>query len=220
MQSTKKLLVMVMVVAAFTAGCETLTQLQSLLNTTETTTESSEVPNSVGAAIAALFSGPGVAAQQVPNANVQSVCLEFDANSDAEGPDGIDTSNTIEAGTYGPSGFSVTLDGTEDCQDDDTNALAFASFEIMEEVVATCDDGATVSLMPGSTGVYRINDAEGYNPEIYGTFKVKDNDGTVYEGVRCQILLGENGEVLAANCEDADGNTIDTDSDSVSCQFD
>ena len=183
MQSTKKLLAMVMMVAAFTAGCDALTQLQSLLNTTQTTdqtTDSSEVPTSVGAAIAALFSGPGVAAQQVPNANVQSVCLEFVANSGAEGPDGIDTSNTIEAGTYGPTGFSVTLDGTEDCQDDDTNALAFASFEIMEEVAATCDDGGTVSLMPGSTGVYRSNDAEGYNPEIYGTFKVKDNDGTIY----------------------------------------
>ena len=196
-------------------GCNALTAFQSIFG------GSSGVPSSVGAAIAAAFSGGQGGAQQKlpPSQNVNGVCDEFDPNSEAEGPEGIQTSNMVEAGTYGPTGFSVTLDGSEDCESDSTNALGFASFEIQEDIVATCDDGGTITLLPGSSGVYRQNTAAGYNPEIYGTFGVRDSDGTVYQGVRCQLLLGENGQVLDANCEDASGNVIDTDTANVTCQF-
>lgn len=73
--------------------------------------------------------------------------------------------------------------------------------------------------MSGSTGIFRNNDAESHFPEIYGTFNVRDDDGTEYTGIKCTIFLDGNETVVSATCEDANGATIDT-SNSTTCQFD
>ena len=167
-------------VALGAAGCNNLSSVfQGLLGGTGTT---SEVPSSVGKAIAAAFSTGGSQAAdadaQEANADASSACALFEVDSGVDGPEGVNMGNTVQPGTYGPGSNSVTLDGTEDCATDSTNPLAYASFEIVAELTAQCADGTTVTLMPGSAGVFRNNEAEGHFPEIHGTFNVRDNDGT------------------------------------------
>jgi hypothetical protein len=84
---------------------------------------------------------------------------------------------------------------------------------------ANCDDGTTVTLLAGSSGIARNNEDEGCYAEIFGTFDVRDGDGTIYEDIICTIFLDMDETVIVAECEDSNGATIDT-SSSTTCQFD
>ncbi|HPF40623.1 MAG TPA: hypothetical protein P5081_17945 [Phycisphaerae bacterium] len=209
-------------------GCTTLSELTSLLGQlsgSTTDASASDVPSDIGAAIAAIFSGgqEGGAPLSVPagavSPDVGSTCRDFEDDSESNGPDGITVSAMITAGVYGASGASVTLTGDDDCESDNTSDDSFASFEIMENIVATCENGSTVTLLPGGTGVYRNNETEGHFPEIYGTFNIADGDSNTFEGVVCTIFLDEDQNVVEATCEDSDGNEIDVDTGDTTCQF-
>ncbi|RMF83228.1 MAG: hypothetical protein D6744_05015 [Planctomycetota bacterium] len=210
---------------AMSLGCNTL--LTSTTNTNEgtsttstTTSDSGSVPGSLGAAIAALFSG-GDQTQSALDASTSdgpggSACDEF--TNGGQGPDGITTSPSVTPGSYGPSSASVQVGENDDCQDATDAALAFASFNIDEDITATCENGATVTLLAGSSGVYRNDATQGHFPEIYGTFNIRDDDGVVYQNIRCMIILDEQETVLEAACEDSDGQSVDLSASDV-CQF-
>ncbi len=197
--------------ALFLVGCNLLPS--SLTGTGDGSTAS--VPQSIGAAIAAAFSGGGGAANA---AAAPGTCSDFDT-SGGGGPDGVTVNAHVTPGTYGPSNASVTVTSTDDCEDDNTNADAFAAFSINQGVTATCMSGDTITLMSGSAGVYRNNDALGYYPQIYGTFHVSDGNGNTWQNIHCAIFLNDQEVVVQATCKDADGNSIETDTSSDTCQF-
>ena len=212
-----------------TAGCTSITSLTDLLSqlgitTTQTGGGTDVVPSNIGAAIAALFSGgeensaPSVVPAGDVSPDVGATCRDFEL-SGGGGPDGVNVSATVAAGTYGASTASVTLTAADDCESDNTSDDSYAAFEVVEDVVATCENGQTVTMLPGSAGVYRTNEAEGHYPEIYGTFNLADGDGNTFEGVTCTIFLDDSENVLDATCEDADGDAIEIDTGGTTCQF-
>ncbi len=196
-------------------GCNLLTGIWPQNNQS-----TSNAPGALGAVIAAVLAGDlDEATALAVNPDRSSACDVF-SDETAEGPEGVKLSNTVAAGTYGPSGHGVTLDGSEDCESDGSNPDAFAGFEIAEDIVAACSDGSTVTLLAGSSGVFRRNQNLGYSAQIFGSFDVRDAQGNVYNGVRCQISLDEQGTLLESHCTDAQGLGLDTDSADVTCEFD
>ncbi len=205
----------VIMVGLLGLGCTTLSSFITGL----TGTGSGGGLQDIGAAIAAAFSGGGntQSAAVVPASGVSSTCSDFQNQN--SGSAGIEMSASITAGTYGPKAASVTVTAADDCEDDNTSTSAYAAFTITQDISASCDDGTTITLMPGSTGVFRNDDVQKHFPEIYGTFNVRDSDGTEYAGIRCAIILGEQENVISATCEDSAGNAIATNSSTVTCQF-
>ncbi len=210
-------------------GCEAINNLSTLTSLfggtaqTGTNNTTEDVPTNIGAAIAAIFSGgdQNSAPFAAPSINpeVGSTCRDFADDSESNGPDGIDVSASVTAGTYGATTAAITITADDDCESDSTSDDSFAAFEIAENIPAICENGTVVTLLPGSAGVYRNNETEGHFPEIYGTFNLSDDDGNVFEDVACTIFLDGNETVLEATCEDESGNEIEVDTGDTSCQF-
>jgi hypothetical protein len=146
------------------------------------------------------------------------MCAEFANDPNGGGPAEVNGSDTITAGTYGVSTNSVTVTEDQDCESDPTNPNAFMSFVFNSDIPANCEDGTTITLLAGSSGIARNNETAGYHPEIYGTFDVMDWDGTLYQGIVCTIFLDDAETIVLAECEDSSGVPIDT-SPSTVCQL-
>jgi len=129
-------------------------------------------------------------------------------------------SASITAGTYGPKAASVTVTAADDCEDDNTSTSAYAAFYdhagYLGELRRRHDDHADAREARGCSETMT---SRNHFPEIYGTFNVRDSDGTEYAGIRCAIILGEQENVISATCEDSAGNAIATNSSTVTCQF-
>ncbi len=204
------------VIACFALSAIVLLGCNLLPSSLTDSDSSDDVPQALGAAIGAAFSGGGGGASNA--AGAPGTCSDFEG--DGGGPDGVTVDAHVTPGTYGPTGASVTVASTDDCEDDNTNAEAFAAFSMDEGITATCTSGNTITLMSGSAGVYRNNDALGYYPQVYGTFHVSDGNGNTWQSIHCAIFLNDQEVVVEATCEDADGNSIETDTSTDTCQFD
>ncbi len=187
----------------------------SLSSCSDSSTATSNVPSAVGSAVGSVFSSSG--GDAVRNLPVENdTCGEFRNEEGAGGgPEGVEMSASIEAGTYGSTSDPVTVTVDDDCESEATNA--FAAFELTADVAGTCTGDLSVTMKAGSAGISR-NTSE-YEPEIFGTFSF-DVNGTTYEGIKCTIRLDGNGAVVTAvsSCVDSAGAAV-TMSASNTCTF-
>lgn len=150
-------------------------------------------------------------------------CQPLIDNTD-EGPEGVDVAAYGVAGSYGSTAELVDLaeddfctlsDGTENEGDGPDGEGLFASFEIIDDVLFECTDEGVSSIVmqPGSYGVWR-NTAE-HQPQIYGTFNYLI-DGAEEISLSCTIFLGDDEEIVYANCSSAEGEVVVEESD-TSC---
>jgi hypothetical protein len=208
---------------------------------TGSATTSSDTTGSAGAAAGALFGGSSSSSLSISTATLQRYAnAALDENSEVEPSNTTcdfvesDENENIAMDTYGDEGiygsedYSVDVTADDFCtQPDGTDNEGddlFATFEIEEAVTGTCtgDDGDfTVAMEAGSAGVWRNTDE--YYPEIYGNFIYLITDaatGAESEvAVDCTIYLGEDEDVLFADCTDEDGAIIEQTED-ASCEFD
>ncbi len=164
--------------------------------------------NNFGAAIGGLFSSQGAAAVDVENA----------CNGGEEGgPEGVENNQSITAGTYGATGDAVTVDETDDCEDNPSSAESFTQFTLTQDIAGDCTSGNDVTMKTGSTGIFR--NTETHTPEIYGTFDFEAG-GETFADVKCTIRLTEGGVVDTDNssCVDSDGESLSL-SSSDTCTF-
>ena len=116
-----KRLITFMIIGVFVSlvGCEAINNLSTLTSLfggtaqTGTNNTTEDVPTNIGAAIAAIFSGgeqnSAPCAAPSVNPEVGSTCRDFSDDSESNGPDGIDVSASVSAGTYGASAAAITI---------------------------------------------------------------------------------------------------------------
>lgn len=160
--------------------------------------------------------------QEIEDDSPGETCSSLD--SDQNDPEGVTTSPYNDPGTYGASETAVTVEETDFCELPDGTANEgddlFAGFELTGNVEGDCvlEDGTEVlvTMAEGSYGIWRNTDE--YEPEIYGRFNYEFEDGSTLE-VDCTIFLGDDGQVVSADCADDNGLVIETDNEAT-CSFD
>ncbi len=191
-------------------------------------------PSTVGQAIAAIFSPES--SEAISKALITfshsgcvgtaSSCLCEEVATGDAGRVEVDESLFADVGVYGSEANPVTVPATDFCTlaDGTSNAAGgadglglFAGFEIITDIVASCDNGDSVSLQIGSVGVTRNIDLGGtdYQSRIYGTFNLGYN-GVTYV-LDCTLIVNSDQTIATASCSDANGNTVEQ-STSGSCQ--
>lgn len=203
----------------------TLAISQCSSSSTSSTTSDADLEGA-SSAISALFSGESNASESVaqnilfdqiftaafaeagvPGSNCDQ---DFEAE-DNESPN-ITFTQLGEDGTYGPSGDSVTIDGTDEDFCENEGDWSTYEFETGQYVQFDCDDESSF-FMTGGSGVWRETED---GTEVAGSFEIsEDEDGTNGETVSCHGIIGE-AEDLDLNCVDSNGATISETAD-LSC---
>ncbi|MBI2340070.1 MAG: hypothetical protein HYU99_06890 [Deltaproteobacteria bacterium] len=136
----------------------------------------------------------------------QPTACEVIANEDD--PDDVETSLSIEAGTYGMTGATVTLTAADGCD----QGGEYASFSL-ESHSLDCEDGdgneSTLTMLD-SSGVWREN-VDTNVTEIYGTFSV-EVEGETFSDIQCSLTIthGDEGDgEFGGDCEDSEGSVIE-----------
>ncbi|MBI4411196.1 MAG: hypothetical protein HY541_01780 [Deltaproteobacteria bacterium] len=194
-------------------------------------TGATETGNSIGAALTSIFGGEnesaGLTSRRLFLARLtdlftrkataqeerQTAC---EVIADETAPSDVETSLSIEAGTYGAPSNPITVSADDDCED----GGEYASFNVVSHPL-DCVNGAgetSTLLMVNSSGIWRENTVTN-NTEIYGTFNIQLGDETA-ENIRCSLLIehDENDEpgdtgTFSGVCEDENGNAVEQSSD-------
>lgn len=191
-------------------------------------------PSTVGQAIAAIFSPESSEAvsktlitfSHSGCVGTASSCLCEEVATGDAGRVEVDESLFADVGIYGSEANPITVPATDFCTlaDGTPNAVGgadglglFAGFEIITDIVASCDNGDSVSMQIGSAGVTRNVDLSGtnYQSRIYGTFNLGFNGETYV--LDCTLIVNSDQTIASASCSDVSGNSIEQ-STSGSCQ--
>lgn len=141
--------------------------------------------------------------------------------------DFISASSTGQAGTYGSTNNSIELIAEDFCDLTEgfsntgfgpDNLGLFASFTLAGNLSGSCtngDDSVTITMQSTSAGVYRNTLSQGdtpaYEPQVYATYDY-EVDG-IETRLDCTIYLLEDQSIDFADCTDAQGNTVEQESD-------
>ena len=188
---------------------------------------------SVGAAIGAVFSSSSSSGllekRSLPSRIAELFIKRAIAQSEGEfpttcesvgddnGAEGVTTSSSITAGTYGASSNPVTVTADQDCESAPDDTESYASFVVSSHDLSCTDgDGNTASLtMSDASGIWRQMD-ETTGTAIYGTFSVTAG-GETFTGIQCSLTItgGDEtgGGTFDGDCEDSDGNAVTQDSE-------
>ncbi|MBI2340071.1 MAG: hypothetical protein HYU99_06895 [Deltaproteobacteria bacterium] len=197
----------------------------------DSATGATETGNSVGAALTSIFGGEeesagltshGLLLARLTDLFTRKASAQEERQTACEviagetAPSDVETSLSIEAGTYGAPSNSITVSADDDCED----GGEYASFNVASHPL-DCTNGAGETmtlLMVNSSGIWREN-IDTNNTEIYGTFNMQLGDETA-ENIRCSLLIehdeddepGDTG-TFSGSCEDENGNAVEQSSD-------
>lgn len=167
--------------------------------------------------------------QQMGCGSNDPACTCTSVEGSGDQPSGVETTPYTNAGTYGSTGNTVTVDEDDFCEmpdgtpnsgsGPDSNGL-FAAFELIGDVDMDCD-GSSIAMKSGSVGVFRNTLASGdtpaYMPQIFGSFTF-EVDGSSSATVNCTIYLSEGESMAFSDCTDENGETVEQE-EGASCQF-
>lgn len=205
---------------------------------TDATVADESVTNAVAAAGSMFSSGDsqlsisrGLLARFVEEAqdaegesSPNDTCYPLINNIEEDSPNGVNVAPYGEPGSYGSTAHSAEVaeddfctlpDGTENEGNGPDDEGRFGSFEIIDDVLFECtnESESTIIMQAGSYGVYR--NTEDHQPQIYGTFNYLI-DGEEEITLSCTIFLGDDEEIVYANCS-SDAGEVVVDETNTSC---